>query len=416
MPELVDRVITAALDAADPGRAVEAHWPATLDDGRPTRIIALGKGAPKMLAAALSRLAQQPIEAVAVHPPGVKIPAELKGVTRIEADHPIPTDRSRRAAEALAAVADRAGTGERLLVLISGGGSALTSMPRPGIAFESIVELTEALLRSGLRIDEMNIVRRACEVLKGGGLARRAAPAEVVGLILSDVIGDAIETVSSGPTATEGTDSLAERATEIMQRAGLSGCWPDIDSTLGSLDDETPASANNVVIGSNAMCVAAVAEMLRAEGFVSVETKTSVIGGCEQRGPELGRLAGRLGPASAVVWGGETTVTVGDAPGRGGRNQELALRSAIELDGAQNRLVLSFGTDGIDGPTDAAGGWVGGATNAALREAGFEPVAVLRDHDSHPALDAIGGLIRTGPTGTNLNDVMVAMNTSNLSG
>jgi len=412
----VQRVISAALEAADPGRAVAKHWPETLDDGRPTRVIALGKGAPKMLAAALDRLGRPPLESIAVHPPGVEIPDGLEAATLVEADHPIPTERSLRAAGALTGVADRAGAAERLLVLVSGGGSALTSMPRPGIAFGSIVELTEALLRSGLTIDEMNTVRRECEVLKGGGLARRAAPAEVVGLILSDVIGDAIETVSSGPTATGGAEGLAQRASEIMRRADLVGRWPDIDAVLGSLADDPSAEAHNTVIGSNAMCVEAVAEMLRALGFRSVEFETGVTGACERRGPELGRSARTLGPASAIVWGGETTVTVGNAPGLGGRNQELALRAAAELEGADERLVLSFGTDGVDGPTDAAGAWADGATIGAMRSAGFDPARVLRDHDSYPALDAIGGLIRTGPTGTNLNDVMVAMNTSGLPG
>ncbi|MEM9064615.1 MAG: DUF4147 domain-containing protein [Planctomycetota bacterium] len=399
-------VIDAALRAADPASAVARHWPEVLDDGKPTRLLALGKGSPKMLGAALSRLGSSAVCACSVHPPGTARIRTDYPIEWIEADHPFPTPRSLAAGERVAAVAEEASSGERVLVLVSGGASALISMPREGVPFEDLVQLTHALLRSGATIDEINTVRTRCEVLKGGGLARRCAPAEVLGLVLSDVIGDRLASVSSGPTVIEATQ---DDPAAVMHQYGLAGRWASIDAAVARPRefDQDPPDVTNVVVGSNRLAVESIAADLQGHGFSRVVTECEVTGDCGERALLLAQAARKLGPGEAIVWGGETTVVLGEAQGRGGRNQELALCAVPVIAGEHDLVVVSFGTDGIDGPTDAAGGFVTGETAALLSGAGIDLGRELGTHDSYPALETVGGLIRTGPTGTNVNDVMV---------
>jgi hydroxypyruvate reductase len=289
--------------------------------------------------------------------------------------------------------------------------------PRAGLGLGDLAALTDGLLRSGASIEEINCVRKHCEGVKGGQLARLAGAARVEVFVLSDVLGDRLDVISSGPMAADPTtfgDAVA-----VMERRGLAGGHRAVMELLargvaGELE-ETPKPGDAVfdrvrhrVIANNGAAVGAAAESLGGAGRAVVEVRTLVEGEAADRGRELGRRVLGLWPGDAVVWGGETTVTVGDAGGRGGRNQELALAAALEIEGSGG-AVMSLATDGVDGPTDAAGGIVDGASAGAMRAAGVDGAGALTGHDSWRALRACGGLIETGATGTNVNDVMVGV-------
>ena len=335
----------------------------------------------------------------------------------LRSGHPLPDERGFAASRLIEGRAADLGAGDLALVLISGGASALLPAPAPGVLLEDKLEATRQLLRSGATIHELNAVRKHLSTTKGGGLLRQLRPAQVGTLALSDVIDDDPSVIGSGPTAPD--PSTFEDARAALSRYGvLETCPARVRARLeagvrGELE-ETPKPGDPIfdeavyrIVGGNRTSVRAMAAVCCAE--VEVEPEP-----LEGEAREVGaRLARRLATMSthAYVAGGETTVTVRGS-GRGGRNQELALAFALEaakgpLADRSDWVFLAAGTDGRDGPTDAAGGIVDAVTVTRIRTAGVDPVAAMEENDSYGALDAGGALLRTGATGTNVADVVV---------
>lgn len=425
-------MIPEVLGAARPGPlAARAAVEAGVLAG-PCGLLAVGKAAAAMAAGVRDAgLPAGPVLVVGpAGPPGAAAAPGVPGAETLAADHPVPTARSVAAAARARAFVASMDAGETLLVLLSGGASAMLCLPREPLTLADLAAVTDALLRAGAPIGELNAVRKHCEVLKGGGLAAASGAGRVITLILSDVLGDPLDVIGSGPTAPDPTtfaDALA-----VLERRGALDASPAVTALLrrGVAGEEPEtvkpggprwARVDNRVIGNNRLATDAAAEACARAGFKVVQRRGAVEGEAAEVGRGLARAAAALAAASdapavvggAIVWGGETTVTVGGAPGLGGRNQELALAAAVELERAAPRgagvTMLSLATDGRDGPTDAAGAVVDGSTAAAIRAAGIDPADALARHDSHRALDAAGALVRTGPTGTNVNDVMVAL-------
>ncbi len=372
LPEDVRAVASAlvggVLAACDAGAAVGRAWPAELDRAGSVRLLAFGKASVPMAAEAVRRLGSRLEAGVVIAPPEWAGRLRDPRVTVHAADHPLPTDRNVDAARALEACAAGADPGQVTLVLISGGGSAHLTLPREGVTLEKIRETTKRMLRAGASIGELNAVRRDMERLKAGGLRRACRSGRVIGLVLSDVMGDDLGTIASGP-----------------------------------LEDGDAEGTLQVIAANNRTAVDAAAAVLAERGMKALVPGDAMVG----EAAEAGRaFAGRMRDADAVVWGGETTVAVGDASGLGGRNLEVALSAARALPGDRRWAVLTLATDGVDGPTDAAGAVVTSEMLADGR-AGSLLDAALGEHDSYHAAALLGALIQTGPTGTNVNDIAV---------
>ncbi|MBQ4827527.1 DUF4147 domain-containing protein [Leisingera sp. HS039] len=401
----------AAVDRADPARALRTQLTASplpaLPEGGRNVLLAVGKAAIPMMREALE-LIPGTTQALAITNP--ENYTEIPGATVICGAHPVPDETSAAAGQAAMELAHSLGPDDRLIALISGGGSALMVAPAPGLSLAGKSAVNKLLLASGLEINEMNLIRQQLSDTKGGGLLRHAAPAQVQAFILSDVIGDDLRAIASGPTvAPIGTRAQAR---EIMQRADIWDSAPEaVRNHLSAAEvaKDAPPPATNTLIGSNrhslkAMMAAAAEDWNpklvthRLVGDVSMAAETVVA--AAEAAPE--------DKPAALIFGGETTVQL-RGQGLGGRNQELALRvaklGADRLNG--DWLFLSGGTDGRDGPTDAAGGIATPATWAAIKAAGHDPDALLADNDSFAALKAAGALLFTGGTGTNVADVQI---------
>jgi glycerate 2-kinase len=416
--QIRDQLVAAILKAADPARAVtDAKLPR---DFHPRALIATGKASAPMVEAALARLGDQittgTITCVPTHEQRLRTAcAHHPSITIHPADHPLATPRNRAAADAIARKADElASVRTDTLVLISGGASAHLTSPAGSLTLDDLRTTTDALLRAGATIRQLNAVRKHCETLKGGRLARRLAPARAHVLVLSDVLGDPLDTIGSGPTAPDPTTFADARA--VLDEFPNAPVPAAVRDHLAAAADETPKpgdpcfeTISHTVIANNDAARAAAERALTSLGFPIVESRARVEGEAAEVARDLVRTLASAPPPSAVVFGGETTVTVGNAPGLGGRNQELALAAAIELAAIPCAAVLTLATDGIDGPTDAAGALVTTDSVRTLESLGTDPRAALARHDSHTALEAAGSLIRTGPTGTNINDVAVAI-------
>ena len=424
---LRDAIVHAVLDAADPADAVRrAHVP---DDLSPSALIATGKASAPMVEAALARFGETIEHGVATcvpaHEDRISNACDAHGGIRVlPADHPLATSRNLDAAAAVARAADRVSQAmSETLVLISGGASAHLTSPADGLSLGDLRHTTEALLRAGATIEELNTVRKHLETLKGGRLARRIAPARAHVLVLSDVLGDPLGTIGSGPTAPDPT-SFAD-ALAVLDSHPDARIPAPVRAHLYAAVDETPKLRDpcfdritHEIIANNSAAQRAAEKALADRGFRVVESRGGVQGEASTVARELVCSLAASGPGSAIIFAGETTVTVGDATGVGGRNLELALAAAIELenlsldpspDRIRNAAVLTLATDGIDGPTDAAGAFVSRATAAEIRRRGIDPTASLAHHDSYTALEAARALIRTGPTGSNINDIAVAI-------
>lgn len=409
--QIARSIIAASLRAADPGGALLAHW---RPKPRPRRfILAVGKAAPAMMRTARTLLEGRYESAMLTTLPE-QGGSRFRAAQVIACDHPYPTARNVAAALAVQNWAAALGPEDELVVLLSGGASAHLTLPSPGLTVRDISRVTRLLQRAGATIHELNTVRRHCEQLKGGRLAA-GLRCRVRAFILSDVLGDRLETIGSGPTAADPT-TFAE-AIAVLRRHGIRS--PRIIAHLergrGGVVSETPKPGDprlsqtvNTIIASNSKVVRAAADHLRSLGF-----RTRAIEGVEGEAAGTARAfvsgsRGRRVPAAWVL-GGETTVSVGRSRGIGGPSQEFALAGAIELAGSDRTALLTFSTDGRDGPTDAAGGFVTGETAARMERSGIKPAAALRTHNSREALDAADALIRTRPTGTNLNHIAVLM-------
>ncbi len=427
-------MFAAGIAAVNPATAIQRHLRASIDaiDIDQTRhqvtgirILALGKAAPAMTEAALHALGDhRPLRSATVvtHTEARSLP---KNVDVIIGGHPLPDRGSQTAGERFSQQAMQATEQELLLVLISGGGSALLASPRPPITLADKITLTRQLLRSGMNIDQLNCVRKHVSTIKGGWLAQKAFPAPVHALILSDVVGDDLSAIASGPTVPDST--TFSDAVLLLTRYRLLNTIPKsvkwvLDAGVSGQLPETPdASAEcftvsrNHLIGSNRCALEAVAKAAERLKYCVKVFDRQLTGEARQVAKQLAdralEIAQDLRQPVALLAGGETTVTV-TGHGRGGRNQELALAFAVAAD---NRplpcrwLLLSAGTDGRDGPTDAAGAWVDAGTCARIKQQGLEPLACLDDNNAHAALAASGDLLITGATGTNVADLVVVL-------
>ncbi len=407
----------AALRAADPARALIAHWEAVGDLSHYAHywIVGFGKASSTMARTLVQRLGDRFDGGIIAALPDFVEPSDRYRI--LPAAHPLPDERNVEAARSIAHVAERAGPDDLLVCLISGGGSAHLTLPAEGLTLDDLRRITSHLLRAGAPIQDLNAVRKHCEKLKGGGLARLAAPADVLAFILSDVIGDPLDVIASGPTVPDPTtyqDALnvlaRHKATNVAPaithhlRAGACGEHPETPKA----GDPAFASVQNRIIGSNVMAVEATASLARELGFSVQVAAVPAVGEARGLGEALGNLVRNLPRPGCYIVGGETTVTV-RGKGRGGRNQEIALAAALAIDGVPDVVVAAFATDGIDGPTNAAGAWVTGETCSLARGAAIDLRSCLDNNDSYTYLYALEALLFTGATGTNVNDLAFAL-------
>ena len=412
----VDVILRAALRAADPAEAVRRGWPqAEIESARRVRLVAVGKAGVRMAQAAAELLGSRLERGLVAAPAGVA-PGLAPRLDLIPAGHPLPTDGSLRAGQLAAELLAGLAAHDLALVLLSGGGSALFEHLAPGLTLDDLQALNALLLRSGAPIQEVNCVRKHLSRVKGGGLARLAAPARVAALILSDVVGDPLDVIASGPTVPDPT--TVHEARVILRRYRIN--LPKIEAALAETPkpgDPVFARVLNRLVGSNALARQAAAEAARELGFDVALPPRVIQGEAREIGREIAREIAReieIARESprfprAEIFGGESTVTV-RGRGVGGRNQELALAAAIELRHAPGRIVIaSFGTDGVDGPTPAAGAVVTPDTARQAAALGLDLDAALAEKDSHTALARLGATLVTGLTGTNVNDLVLAL-------
>ncbi|QXQ06144.1 glycerate kinase [Sphingosinicellaceae bacterium] len=399
-----------AVRAVLPWTAMPAHIPLALH-GR-TVVIAVGKGAAEMMRVAHVR-AKGRIEGLVVtrkgHLPDSGV--DWPGVELIEAGHPYPDQDSVRAAHRALELAHGLEAGDHLLVLLSGGGSALLAAPVKGVTLADKQVVTRALLQSGATIEEINRVRKHLSLIKGGRLAVAARHAAVTTWIISDVPGDDPSFVSSGPTVAD-TSSL-EQAREVLQRYGITSS-PEVMQALADPVNETPAADTLGVAGAETAIIArardalfAAGEMARDLGYQVTDLGDQLQAEARHLGASHGALSRRLakdGVRRAIVSGGETTVTVVNKAGRGGRNLEYCLGLAIALNGATGIWAIACDTDGIDGTEDAAGAIVTPTTLARAAALGLDPIQFLTENNAYLFFERLGDIVVTGPTLTNVND------------
>ena len=397
-----DAIIRAAIAAVLPDEAVRRALKGRHFPGR-VLLVAAGKAAWQMARAAVEALG--PVDAGVVVTKYGHVQGQLPGVICYEAGHPVPDENSFRATQAALDLVTGAKETDTVLFLLSGGGSAL--FEKPLIPGGELQDITQQLLACGADIVEMNTIRKRLSAVKGGRFALACAPARVYSIVLSDILGDPLDMIASGPAVPDRSTCAQAQAIAETYGLRLSG------AARACLQQETPKALDNVethITGSVRELCAAAAAACGQLGYQPVLLTDHL--DCEAR--EAGRFladiarthAGR-GQKAAYLAGGETVVHL-TGHGLGGRNQELALAAAPGLAGLP-AAVFSVGSDGTDGPTDAAGGYADGDTLAALAARGLEVHAVLADNDAYHALKAVDGLLMTGPTGTNVNDVAVAL-------
>jgi glycerate 2-kinase len=424
------QIMKAALAAVNPATAVENYFSHHLDvvnriKNSPGRLFVVGTGkAGAPMAVAVSQIFGDKIDDGLVI---VKYGHTLEdsGMTAIrvrEAGHPVPDRAGLSAAREIADLLATTNQDDIVLCLISGGGSALLTLPAAGLELDDLQATTESLLAAGATINQINTIRKHLSAVKGGGLAQMAAPATVHALILSDVVGDPLEVIASGPTVPDPTTFADTWA--IIEQLELRDVLPGRvikrlqDGCAGHLPD-TPKSGNmvfdkvhNAIIGSNRLAAQAAVKAAEQAGFEACLLTTFVEGEARQVARVVAGLAKGLardeGPIkrpACLIAGGETTVTL-KGNGKGGRNQEMALAAAIALEGWPDILIACLGTDGTDGPTDAAGAFANGTTVSRARDKGLLAFEYLNRNDAYNFFASIGDLIITGPTKTNVNDLI----------
>ena len=428
--------MAAGLEAADAGNAVRRHLSRSsnclqvgtmrmdLERFEQIVLLSIGKAAVAMAAAAEQVLGESLDTGLVVTKHG-HVTHSLGNCAVIQAGHPIPDEAGERASRLIEALTRQLTASDLLLVLISGGASALMPASASGVTLAAKQQTTNLLLRAGATIYELNAVRKHLSALKGGRLAALAFPATVIGLLLSDVVGDPVDVIGSGPTAPD--SSTYADALAVLTKFGLLECVPPMvrahleNGALGLLsetpkpDDAIFAKVKNVVVGSNRLALEAAAKKAIQLGYNALVLSSTIEGETREIASMHAQIlreivtSGNPVPAPAcILSGGETTVTI-RGEGKGGRNQEFALAAALGSAGLENVSVLSVGTDGTDGPTDAAGALATGATLERASKLGLDAAAHLACNDSYPFFDALGDLIRTGSTGTNVMDLHILM-------
>ena len=399
-----DQIIRAAIDAVQPDAAVQRALKGFSCGGK-TYLVSVGKAGWSMANAAWQALGAQLSGGVVItkyaHSQG-----PIGTLQIFEAGHPVPDENSVRAAQAALAFTQDLNAEDCVLLLISGGGSALFEAPR--IPLAELEDLTRQLLACGADIVEMNTLRKRLSLVKGGRFAQHCLPARVYAIVLSDIIGDPLDMIASGPAYPDSSTCADALAIAEKYRLRLS------PAAQACLREETPKTLENVVTqvtGSVKMLCAAAEQAAAGLGYRCIRLTDCLCCEAREAGSFLASIAkthaGTDRPL-AFLAGGETVVHL-TGHGLGGRNQELALAAAEGLSGLANAAVFSFGSDGTDGPTDAAGGFVDGGSLAALARSGRKLSDVLRENDAYHALEKIGGLISTGPTGTNVNDLAMLL-------
>jgi len=437
--ELALNLVIEGIKAADPHVAIERHvkvvgellvfnerYEVDLSRVNDVYVIGMGKAVGAMAESLEAMLDDKITEGIIIVPKGTANRYKLKKIRACEGGHPIPNEGSLKCAERLLSLAESAGEEDLVICLLSGGGSALASLPVDDVSLEDLMRTTELLLRSGAEIREVNTVRKHISRIKGGWLAKAAYPARLFSLIISDVVGDDVSSIASGPTAPD--KSTFKDVKQILEKYEI---WHEVPSSvrrwieLGVRGDvnETPKpddvvfeKVHNIIIASNRVSLQSMAELGRSLGL-NVLILTSYLEG-EAR--EVGKVISSIlrevyehdipvKKPAAIIAGGETTVTV-KGHGKGGRNQELALSVARMIKGLKGVALLSMGSDGLDGITDAAGAIVDGNTISEASGLGLDPERYLADNDSYTFFKKVGGsLIFTGPTGTNVNDFVVGV-------
>ncbi len=425
-------IMEAAIGSADPYEAVRRSL--QLVDNRlvvsgkefkvggRVYLLAFGKAACSMARAVLDTLGEMITEGIIITKYGYAGNCPRSPNVRVvEAGHPVPDENSLLAGRLGVELARKVGENDILLVLISGGGSALFLLPEEGISLEDKIRTNELLLKSGARIYEINTVRKHISAVKGGKLAKHVR-GTVISLILSDVVGDPLEAIASGPTVKDPTTfqdayrilnlyGVWERLPESVRRhieRGLSGKAEE------TLKEDLP-NVHNFIVGSNSLACEAAKRKAEELGYNAEILTTTLEGEAREIAlavgsivQEIARRDRPLRKPAVLIAGGEWTVTIGGESGLGGPNQEFALSIARKIAGL-NVVVLAVDTDGTDGPTDAAGGIVDGNTLEELRESGIDVEEALMRHDTYRALERVGALLKTGPTGTNVNSLVIAV-------
>lgn len=399
-----ETIVRGAIEAVKPDAAVRRAL-GQIEFSDRVYLVAIGKAAWQMARAAVAELNNLVREGIVVTKYG-HVMGEIPGVACYEAGHPVPDERSFAATQAVLDMTEHLGEGDTVLFLISGGGSAL--FEKPLVKAQTLQEVTRILLAGGADITRINAVRKRLSAVKGGRFALHCAPARMETVILSDILGDPVDMIASGPGAADPVTK--EEAKAIALEYGLDA----LPEVMACLEAETPKSVPNVhtqVIGSVRELCRAAEKYASDLGYETVFLSDHLDGEASDTGrmlaKELTKYAGS-GRRVALLAGGETVVHVkGD--GLGGRNQELALAAAEVLDGIPDIALISVGSDGTDGPTDAAGGYVDGDTVRELTGKGVDIRACLENNDAYHGLQAVGNLIITGPTGTNVNDVTVGL-------
>ncbi|HXG32569.1 MAG TPA: glycerate kinase [Bryobacteraceae bacterium] len=429
------RIFRAALRAADPAEAVKRHLHVQgsvlragnrryrLDGFDRIFVIGAGKAGASMARAVESLLGRRITGGLVSVKYGHTGP--LRRIELNECGHPVPDEAGVRGAERIAAIARQAGPRDLVICLISGGASALLPAPVPPVTLAEKQETTRLLLACGATIHEINAVRKHLSELKGGQLARLAAPATVLALLLSDVIGDDLDVIGSGPTAPDSSTFASARA--VLEKYGLLARVPKsvaerIERGVRGELEETPKPGDalfrrvqNLIVGSNRLAADEAAREARKLGYRTAVLSTFIEGETKDValvhaaiGKEILASGRPLRPPACLISGGETTVTL-RGNGLGGRNQEFVLAAAIALSGYDRVVVLSGGTDGTDGPTDAAGAVADGRTVARGRRLGLEAARFLAENDSYHFFEPLGDLVKTGPTKTNVMDIRLLL-------
>jgi len=396
-------IINDSIESVKPDEAVRRALKAFAPKGGRVLLVAAGKAAWQMARAAVEALGRVDGGVVVTKYDHVK--GEIPGVKCYEAGHPVPDENSFAATERALELVHGLTEKDTVLFLLSGGGSAL--FEKPLISGAELQGITNQLLASGADIVEMNTIRKRLSAVKGGRFAQACAPAKVFSIVLSDILGDPLDMIASGPAVPD--SSTCAQALAIAEKYHLNLS----EQAKALLAQETPKVLDNVttqITGSVRELCAAAAEACRELGYEPILLTDRLCCEAKEAGSFLGSIActnAGQGKKLAFIAGGETVVHL-TGKGQGGRNQELALAAAPALAG-QDAAVFSVGSDGTDGPTDAAGGYVDGDTAAALAEKGWNVFDTLQNNDAYHALQAVEGLIITGATGTNVNDVVVAL-------
>ena len=419
MKQVRDDAMKAAMKAIEavlPENAVkealrDERFLTRLDGGGRIVLAAIGKAAWRMAKASAEVLGSRLDGGVVVTKYGHSM-GDIQGLEIREAGHPFPDENTlagtAKVLEGVKGLSEK----DTVLFLVSGGGSALFEKPKDGVGLNDLISVTDQLLACGADIVEINMIRKRLSAVKGGRFAHFVAPAHVFAIVLSDVLGDRLDSIASGPAHPDG--STVREAMRIVEKYSLS-MRPGL---LDALKEETPKTLDNVttiIAGSVTALCSAAEKAVRELGYVPLLLTTTL--SCEARDAgaflasvarEIRSSGNPLKPPCAILLGGETVVHL-KGKGMGGRNQELALAAAAGIRGLADTAVISVGSDGTDGPTDAAGGLVDGETVPAISGLGLDLEKILADNDSYHGLDACGCLVRTGPTGTNVNDLTILL-------